>query len=300
MTSVVNGQSFPQFSQNVLSYLTVNPGFAGNTGDINGFFGSRSQWRKFEGAPVTMVFGVDKEVDLFGGENGIGLNGMRDEIGEFVSQSMNFSYARRWSIDQKRFGIGMSFGFVNQTLQLGDLITKPHESSDFHVEEQFSKESEESGTAFDAGVGLFFDAKDYYLGLSMVNLTNPKPKYYDLGGMPLRRTTLLSAGYRYDVKDKPIVLVPSMFLKSDFRSWQMDVTVKGYLKDKYWGGVGYRVQDAFVVLGGLELNTGLRIGVSLDVGMSKIKRQSVEVILGYIFDLNIEKRKKLYKSVRYL
>ena len=159
MTSVVKGQSFPQFSQNVFSYLTVNPGYAGNTGEINSFLGQRNQWLGFEGAPATTVFGVDKEVNLFGSESGIGISGFNDQIGEFKTFSASFNYAKRWDVGVGKLGMGLSIDFMNQALNGGNLYTMPLKedgsaisagSNDTHTDETFN---EDSGMALGVGLG---------------------------------------------------------------------------------------------------------------------------------------------------
>jgi type IX secretion system PorP/SprF family membrane protein len=100
-----------------------------------------------------------------------------------------------------------------------------------------------------------------------------------------------------------VVLVPSLYVKTDFAALQVDLNVNAIIKDKYWGGLTYRHQDAIVILAGMELLTGLKIGYSYDITISRLVSYSSgshEVMIGYSFDLNLEKRTKRYKSVRYL
>jgi hypothetical protein len=79
--------------------------------------------------------------------------------------------------------------------------------------------------------------------------------------------------------------------------------MNAYIKDKYWGGLSYRHQDAVVILAGIELLNGLKLGYSYDITLSKLIKYSSgshEVMIGYSFNMNFEKRTKRYKSVRYL
>ena len=86
-------------------------------------------------------------------------------------------------------------------------------------------------------------------------------------------------------------------------STQVDVNMNVIVKERYWGGITYRHQDAVVLIGGLELLNGMRFGYSYDITVSKLASFSSgthEVMVGYSFDLSFEKRIKRYKSVRYL
>jgi type IX secretion system PorP/SprF family membrane protein len=101
----------------------------------------------------------------------------------------------------------------------------------------------------------------------------------------------------------PVVLQPSFLLKGSGNIVQFDLNLTALVRDRYWGGLSYRFQDAVVVLGGVELANGVRIGYSYDITTSplaKVSGGSHEVVVGYTFDLNLDKREKRYKSVRFL
>ncbi|WP_439182921.1 PorP/SprF family type IX secretion system membrane protein [Carboxylicivirga taeanensis] len=306
------GQQYPQFSQNMFNHLTVNPGFAGTSEMMNLTLGNRQQWMggfKPEGgssmAPSTTVFGVDTEVNLLGWNSGVGLSIMNDEIGALSTIYMSAVYSKRWETDYGKLGVGLSLGLINQGIKGSELYTMPQDIQDmigggFHSEESFP---DDEGVAFDAGIGAFLEHKTYYMGISVAHLNQPKPKFKETYTSYFDRTVFITGGYRFQLKKSPIVLVPSIFLKTNMSSYQIDWNINGILKDKYWGGITFRMQDAIVLLGGVELNNGLRIGYSYDISISQLggaRNGSHEIMLGYQFDLSIEKRKKQYKSVRYL
>jgi len=307
----VLGQQFPQFSQNMSNQLATNPGFAGNSEVINLALGNRQQWMGgFDGmAPKTTVFGADANLNILGWDSGLGLSLMNDEIGEWTNLYMSAVYSRRWQTDFGKLGVGLSLGMINQSLKGSNLKTDPDQGDDpgdnigngnSHEVEQFT---DDQGTAFDLGFGAFLENKSYYLGLSVRHLNKPIPKFKDTYESYLLPTVFITGGYKYPLKNRPIVLIPSIFIKSNMSSYQVDLNVNGVLKDKYWGGLTYRFQDAIVLLGGVELNNGLRIGYSYDINVTQMtpaRNGSHEIMLGYSFDMTLEKRKKQYKSVRYL
>jgi len=308
VTTNVAGQQYPQFSQNMFNQLATNPGFAGNSGMINLALGNRQQWMGgFEGmAPNTTVFGADANLNILGWDSGLGLSLMNDEIGVWTNLYMSLTYARRWQTDYGKLGVGLSLGMINQAIKGSELSTLPmgegddFGNGDYHNDETFT---DDQGTAFDIGFGAYLEHKAYYLGISVAHLNKPQPKFTDTYSSYLMPTVFISGGYKFEMKNRPIVWIPSVFIKSNMSSYQVDLNVNGILKDKYWGGITYRFQDAFVLLGGVELNNGLRIGYSYDISISQLsaaRSGSHEIMLGYSFDLSLEKRKKQYKSVRYL
>nr|WP_321406109.1 PorP/SprF family type IX secretion system membrane protein [uncultured Carboxylicivirga sp.] len=303
------GQQFPQFSQNMFNQLATNPGFAGNSEMINVAMGNRQQWMGgFDGmAPKTTVFGADAKLNILGGDSGLGLLILNDEIGEWTNLYMSAVYSKRWKTDYGKLGVGLSFGMVNQSIKGSNLSTLPQGDAsddfgngDYHTEESLT---DDQGTALDIGFGTYLENRLYYIGISVAHLNKPAPKFKDTYESYLLPIVFITGGYKYQLKNRPIVLVPSLFIKSNMSSYQVDFNVNGILKDKYWGGLTYRFQDAIVLLGGVELNNGLRIGYSYDINvtqMSSARNGSHEIMLGYSFDMSLEKRKKQYKSVRYL
>ncbi|MCU4156478.1 type IX secretion system membrane protein PorP/SprF [Carboxylicivirga sp. A043] len=313
VASISWGQQYPQFSQNMFNQLTVNPGYAGTSEMMNITLGNRQQWmggfkdkiNETSMAPSTTVFGVDTEINLLGWNSGVGFSIMNDEIGAFTTLYMSAIYAKRWETDYGKLGVGLSLGLINQGINGSLLYTLPDDNDDLLGKKSHDRETftEEQGMAFDVGFGAFLEHKEYYLGISVAHLNQPKPKFKDTYASYLNRTVFITGGYRIQMKKRPIVLVPSVFLKTNMSSYQIDWNINGILKDKYWGGLTYRMQDAIVLLGGVELNNGLRIGYSYDISISELsgaRSGSHEIMLGYRFDLSLEKRKKQYKSVRYL
>jgi len=296
------GQQFPQFSQNMHNQLAVNPGYAGNTGMINVSVGNRQQWVGMKGAPSTTVFGVDTRMNILGWDSGLGLQIMNDQIGQINTLNMAFVYAKRWESEYGKLGVGLSLGLINQVFKYSDLIVDPSNggNSYHNGEEAFT---DDEGFALDAGLGGYFEGRKFYVGLSIAHLNKPKPKLKQEYVSYLNQVFFITGGYRYKLKNRPIELRPSVFIKSELATIQVDFNVNAVVKDKYWGGLTYRLQDAIVLLGGVELNNGLRIGYSYDINITKLKNArdgSHELMLGYSFDLSLEKRKRKYKSVRYL
>lgn len=288
----------PQFSQNMFNMLAVNPGYAGSSGMINVMAISRQQWIDVLGRPKTTVFGADAAINPFGIQSGIGINFMNDQLGYFNNISASLSYSLQTDLSVGTIGVGFSLGFFNHQFKPEDWETANGSDDDYLL-----LGAETSGTAMDFGLGCFYKNDNYYIGLSATNLFNTEPKFDEDYYFYLRRTYYLAGGFKYALADRPIVLHPSIFVKSDGLITQADFNVNAEFKKRYWGGLSFRPQDAIVLLAGIELKNGLRIGYSYDIGISKFSSGtggSHEMMFSYSFDLSFEKKSKRYKSVRYL
>jgi len=100
-------------------------------------------------------------------------------------------------------------------------------------------------------------------------------------------------------------LKPSVLVQTDLSAWLAELSLLGYYKRQYWGGISYRVGNAVVLMAGITVANGLAIGYSFDIPASPIIRGtwgSHEVILSYQLDVNTGGggRRKNYKNVRIL
>jgi len=294
-------QTDPQFSFNRLTQLTVNPGYAGSDGLINGLILNRYQWDGFKGSPKTLVFSAHGATDLFGLNSGIGLNVKSDEYGFDKDISVSFDYAYRKKTKFGELGIGPSLGFYNMSINPtwqtpeGEYWT-PADGDDKIPSGQASQ------LAFDLGFGAFLKSKDYFIGASVTHINQASILLGETARSFLVRNYYLSAGYNISLTDPLFELKPAVYLKSDMVTYQADFTVDLVYKKRFSGGLNYRINDAVCVLIGFEMNNGLRFGYAYDIITSALAGYtggSHELYLSYSLDLGKNRNKK-YKSVRYL
>ncbi|TLX70958.1 type IX secretion system membrane protein PorP/SprF [Labilibacter sediminis] len=297
----IKAQYDPQFSQNMFNNLAVNPGYAGSSNGINLVALNRNQWSGSY-AIKTTVFSGDMPVKFFGLDSGIGLNVINDEIGFFTNLSMSLNYAVKFQLEKGVLGMGLNVGLVNQTLD-GSKFFFP-ERDIFSPEDPSLPGAEVSGSAFDAGLGVYYHQKEWYAGASLSHINKPSPNYKGEANFTLTGTLYLTGGYNYKVEDTAYEILPSVFYKTDGRSFQIDLNTLVRYRGRYWGGLTYRFQDAIVLLGGIEMRNGVRFGYSYDITTSAVATAgnggTHELMVGYNLDINFEKRTKRYKSVRYL
>ena len=117
--------------------------------------------------------------------------------------------------------------------------------------------------------------------------------------MTLKRHYFLIAGYTHDLNSL-LLLHPSIYLKSDGISSQLDINTSVIYNNKMWGGVSYRLDDGLAVLTGMNINKDLKFGLAYDIVLSEIGNNSIEFMLAYNFKLKTNKRISKYKSPRFL
>ena len=95
-------------------------------------------------------------------------------------------------------------------------------------------------------------------------------------------------------------LNPSIYLKSDGSTSQLDINTNIIYNNKMWGGVSYRLDEGIVLLTGMNINDDLKFGIAYDIVLNGIQHNSIEFMLGYSFKVDYERPVKSYKNPRYL
>ena len=290
----VSAQQDPQFSQNMFNKLANNPGFAGSRGNISTSVLHRSQWMGFgnEGgaAASTQNFSIDAELPFLYG--GVGLNVVKDNIAQFSNLGLQVSYAYRTELGVGQIGMGMSVGMFQSGLDGNKLNAA--QSCDNAI-----PLSSVSGSKLDIGAGIYYNTQDVYVGISSSHMTEPVVEWSDGTRYPLARHYFLIAGYTHDLN--PVLLLhPSIYLKSDGATSQLDINTNLIYNNKMWGGVSYRLDEGLILLAGMNITDDFRFGIGYDVTMVNPLGNSFEVMLGYNFKIKRNNAISKYKNPRFL
>lgn len=301
----VRSQYEPQISMHYSGQLSVNPAFAGSSGNINLAAVSRQQWVGFDGAPNTTVAGVDGAIKVFDRFHGFGLVILNDEIGAFNTLMININYAYRIELQKGELGLGLKLGMINTKYDGSKLNPSAGQSpDDYHQENDDAiLKSNASGSAPDFGFGAHYQSAKFYAGVSVTHLNRPKPSFNEDLKWEMLPTIFFSSGYLHHLKNKRYALEPRVMLKSDFKGVQFELGSALHYNDKIWGALGYRYQEAIILQVGAVVAGSVKLGYGYDLNVSKLSGYqggSQEIMVGYNFDLSLQKRTKAYKSVRFL
>ena len=297
----VMAQQDPVTSHYMFNTLTYNPGIAGISGLICATAINRQQWTGLQGAPSTTILNVNSPLPLLNRKSGAGLSIQSDNIGFNKDISIAGSYSYHLNIGTGKLGIGASFGMLNKKLEPSWQIPTGGEyippSSDPLI-----PENNENYTAFDAGIGLYYNTNNYYAAFSVTHINQPKIKYTK-SNTYVSRHYYATAGYTFQLANPSFEITPSFFVFGDGKIMQFSINSLIIYNKKVWGGVSYREKDALIGMIGLELYNGLKFGYSYDFTLSDIRKSSSgshEFMVNYCFNINLGKSPMKYKSIRFL
>jgi type IX secretion system PorP/SprF family membrane protein len=273
--------------------LPTNAGFAGANDAICGTLLYRNQWTGFGGEPKNMLATFDMPVEVLRGAVGLSVYAA-DQLGAEKNLNIRAAYAYRMDLGLGRLGIGVDFGYHQKSLDGSKFIY--NDANDINI-----PKGSVSGGTFDMGLGAYFNTEKLYVGLSTGHLTQGKIAYSDVK-TELARHYYFMAGYGLDLTSA-LTIRPMVQLKSDAVSTQMDFNANLLINSRFWIGGSYRLQDAIVILAGLEIIPNLKLGYSYDLTTSEIKTYSSgshEIMLGYCYKPTKVVKRQFHRNVRFL
>lgn len=287
-------QQDAQFSMNMFNRLPVNPGYAGMNNSICANLLGRKQWVGFSGAPTTALLALDAPVKILRG--GAGLTIISDQLGVDKTINAKVAYSFHLDLGPGKLGIGVDAGILNKSLDPSGFKSTDPIGGDMAIIRNSA-----SDLLADFGLGLHYVTNDekLFFGLSSTHLSESKAQSLNL---TMARHYYVIGGYNYELSPS-LMLRPSVFIKTDAASAQVDFNVNALYNNLIWAGVSYRISDAISAMAGLNYQS-FRFGYSYDVTTSAIKGYSSgshEILLGYCFKMpEKQKSRSKSKNVRFL
>ena len=305
-TESVYSQFDAQLSQYMLHHSSFNPAAVGESERIDVILQPRINLINFDGSGTTTVFSIHSPLKLGDSKHGVGVSFLNDEIGWLSNKTFHLQYAFKKNIGKAKLSIGVDLGFVNIGFSGDSVAQQKITLGEYHnqiVSDPAIPLTQVSGTSLDMSVGAWFSLKEWYSGFSLVHLNRPTVTWTPTAEFNVFSTMFFTGGFNYKLLNPKYVLKPSVLLKSDFSSWQLDLSSRVEYDNKFWGGLTYRVKDAVVLMAGLNVAGGLSVGYAFDVSTSKLittNYGSHELVVIYSFEYALAKGSKKYKSVRFL
>ncbi|MHA6249529.1 PorP/SprF family type IX secretion system membrane protein [Pontibacter sp. CAU 1760] len=298
-----SAQQQPQFTHYGFNGMQISPAYAGITNRPEFTSIYRYQWLGYDasfddgGSPRTLLITAHTPVRLLHG--GVGINLMRDQIGNTTVLSAALSYAYHIQIGESgRLGLGVQ-GNVNN-YKKGNY--RAIDANDPNV--PFNS----SDTKFDVGAGLWYESETFYAGGGVTNFLHAQYEFADsantgAGTLLGENHIYVTAGYNLALTSE-LTVTPTMLLKHDTESFSFDVGGRATYLEKYWVGLNYRHQEAVSALVGVSLfqDNALRVGYALDVTTFNAAAKAAtshEVMLNYRLPEPIIRFKPPVRTPRY-
>jgi type IX secretion system PorP/SprF family membrane protein len=269
----------------IFDKMSINPGKTGL--DLyNGICATsiyRNQWDKVNGAPNSAILNIESNLSRFF-PGGIGINFYHDAIGFSRQNNLLLNYSYPVQIGRAGvLGVGVGIGIMNYGMDPS--WVPPTSAIDPTLPVGFA------ATGVDANFGLYYQAKDYYVGLSSTHLSESelsKAVTTTIQSYQTARHYYLMGGYKFkDIANGTIDA--QMLVRTDLIKFSADLNAR-YLfklddKDAY-GGLSFRTSDAIAVMLGYSPIPKLQVGYSYDITVNKlasVSRGSHEMMVKYCY-----------------
>jgi len=282
LCTLVQGQQDELFTQYFYNKLVINPAYAGSRDAVSATAFYRTQWVGFEGSPKTQSVSIHAPV--FSENIGLGLSFIRDQIGIADNMTINGAYAFRINFDKGRLGLGINAQLKRQFMDWQH--TNPLEQVDQSIPY--------ANTAVllpNFGAGLYYDADQYYVGISVPHLIENKLEFNQESTSVETRAKQRRHFYGMvglltplsdDVEFQPSILARYV-VNTPFA---MDVNASFIFYKTLLTGVTYRTGDSFDMIIQLFLKNNMRIGYAHDFTTTKLNDYhsgTHEIMLGIDF-----------------
>jgi len=297
----VAGQQDPRMSQNMILPALYNPSATGLSDGIDISLISRTQWagaRDYDGnsiAPQTFFVAADALIPAMGG--GVSLVMFNEKISPITQTKVRLNYAYHLKVKKGGINLGLMMGLTDQSIDMGR-INADDQSDPFLT----ALQRETSSMNFDAGLGIYYRIPNkLYVGLSAMQLMATKARYKTEYVVYQDALTFnLSGGYIFSFTYRPEwQLEPNTLMSYSKGIYQMDLNFLVRYNKKVWGGVGYRINDAILVMIGFKVYE-FKLGYSYDISTTPMRNGGThEIALQYFFKMDFSQSKS-YRNVRYL
>lgn len=297
----VHAQQEPQITQYMFTPMAYNPATAGTSGNISVTGLLREQWIGFndsEGnrvSPRTFFLSVDAPLKVLHG--GLGAVIVNDKLGYEQNIGLKLSYAYITDFRSGELSFGPQIGLLDKSIDFSKLQALESDP--------IFQATEEKAMMFDIGLGVLYRVPGkYYMGFAASQVIQSKGSLGENPNYSNKRHLYLSGGYEYVIPDYPLYEVePSVLIKTDMVSYQVDLNARVTYNQKFWGGLTYRITDAVALMLGVKIKQ-LMVGYSYDITTSKLgsagSSGSHEIMVNYSFKLDLDKNPKSYRNTRFL
>lgn len=244
----LNAQSRKFVSQFSHFQSYFNPALTGYEGSmVRGFV--RNQWGGIEGAPKTYFLSAELDFGELAGEedpallgkNALSVNLLQDNFGAFRENELTVNYAARVRLSQShnlRLGTGVSY----QSIRLDGNALTTEEANDPIIGQYIGTFS--NVNVIDFNIGLALTHANYYVsyGIHRVNGGNLQGGDEFMDGYPAEH--LVQAGFRQSVSDRLAFTTNAFYRSRSNLPDVLEVNLKLLMMDRFWIGIGHRVNYA--------------------------------------------------------
>ena len=294
----IRAQYDPSFSHYWAMETSYNPAAAGKSSLLNVSAAYNMTMVGFKRNPRTMYVGGDMPFYAVGGYHGLGLQLLNDAIGLFSHQKLGLQYAYKHKLLGGTISVGVQGSLLSEKFDGSDLDTEQSNDLAFAT-------GQATGTGLDVGVGVYYNCRNWYVGISALHLTAPTIELGETNELAISRSYYFTGGYNIKLRNPFLTIHTSVFGVSDGVAYKGQLT--GRLKYTHeekmmYAGVSYSPSNSVTLLLGGNFH-GVLLGYSYEAYTTVINigNGSHELFVGYQTELNLGKKgRNRHQSVRIL
>ncbi|MBI2258455.1 MAG: PorP/SprF family type IX secretion system membrane protein [Flavobacteriia bacterium] len=260
-SQMINAQQEKLLTHFIYDKMTINPGSTGMNDGITGTIIYRNQWDKINGAPNSVLFNVDANVNRYLPVN-LGLSFYHDAIGHMRQNNVLLNVSFPWQLGGGReLGIGLGLGMVNVGFN-GDWIPSGGDYTDPLLP------ASGGGVNLDVNLGLFYKTLNkFYAGLSMTHLSGAELKNINYNNA---RNLFVLVGKGLNLDDQGVKRIDiQMLMRTEFVKFSTELNARFFYNSLY-AGATYRLSDGLGVMLGYDSGK-IGIGYSYDLTLNKLR-----------------------------
>lgn len=291
-----------QFSHYMFNNLFNNPAYSGVEGYTKLTAMHRTQWAGY--APTSGSKGginsqlVSLTSPIMRYNSGFGFYVINDDIANQNFTQVQTSVAYHLGIKDSKISFGIRGGVITQNVNKDGYVY--NDEGDPIIDNVQATQIRP-----DFSVGVNFQHKDFFVGAAFNHLIEAEFGFgVDSVRNPYPKDLLITGGYTFPV-NYDVTLTPSFIVRTtEFSSYTFDVSAIATYKDKIWGGLSFRLQEAAIAMLGYSFfkeNT-LRVGYAFDytlVAQSAKSATSHEIMISYRLPAISTSGKKVVRTPRF-
>lgn len=286
-----SAQSDAYFSHYFDMQTQFNPAAAGKDAKLNISGAYAMSFAGYENAPQTGYISGDMPFATRKIIHGVGLQLWSDKFGLFTNQQIAAQYAMRRRAGKK--------GWISVGVQLG-MLNEKFRGSEVEVNDEsdpvFSSKTDVAGAAFDLGFGIYYQRKNWYVGISGQHLTYPTILLGEKSELKVNGVYYVTGGMDFQLRNPTMKIATSALVRSDFTAYRADITgrlIYTHEKRRLYAGIGYSPTNSVTILIGATFH-GIQLGYSYELYTNGVgfKNGSHELCVGYQMDVNLGKKGK--------
>jgi type IX secretion system PorP/SprF family membrane protein len=289
----LSAQQQPIFTQYMFNGLVLNPAYSGSHESATLTASGRRQWSGIKGAPQTEMVSGHSPIKF--SRSAAGFVAVHDQVGVTNQSVIYGTYAYRIPVSKNgKIAVGAQAGatFYRANFSKLDIVSQNNIPDNAFAQDN-------SRVLPNLGVGIYYNDKKTYVGLSIPTLVNNKWNNYDpLNKARRERHYYFTAGHVFtlsrNLKFKPNTLIKWV----ENGLFQYDLNANFLIHEVFWIGVSYRMKDSFDGLLQWNINDQLSFGYSYGYpvnSLSTLQAGTHEMVINY----RLKQKKHIVLSPRY-